>query len=363
MRIGLRKWACCLALCLPAAAYAEPEALEVPFEKSDAKAAQKEWAKEWKSPATFKNETGMEMVIIPPGEFEMGSNDEQAKAEFTGMVEQSPEEVREKIDPMWFKRETPKHSVTISEPFYMAKTEVTRGQFAKFVKATGYKTEAEKSEKGGWGLNKDGKLVQDPKFSWKEVGFEQTDEHPVINVTYNDAEAFCEWLSDEEDEEYRLPTEAEWEYACRGGTETRFYNGDDSEKVVKVGNVADASFKNAGLTPGYGAPLKADDEYVFTAPSGQFEENAFGLVDMHGNIWELCDDWFGAYSDKDQEDPEGPKEGANVVSRGGGWGSDVRFARSSFRNMSGPGDWGYDTGFRVVSVYDDDDDDDSDDDK
>ena len=129
------------------------------------------------------------------------------------------------------------------------------------------------------------------KYSWRNAGFEQTDEHPVVNVSWNDAVAFCKWLSRKEGKTYRLPTEAEWEYACRAGTTTRYYSGDDPETLAKVGNVADATAKAKFANWKY--TIKASDGYVFTAPVGQFTPNAFGLYDMHGNAWQWCADRYG----------------------------------------------------------------------
>ena len=129
------------------------------------------------------------------------------------------------------------------------------------------------------------------KYSWRNTGFEQTDEHPVVNVSWNDAVAFCKWLSKKEGKTYRLPTEAEWEYACRAGTTTRYYSGDDPETLAKVGNVADAALK--AKFPDWKYTIKASDGYVFTAPVGKFKPNAFGLYDMHGNAWQWCADWYG----------------------------------------------------------------------
>ena len=103
----------------------------------------------------------------------------------------------------------------------------------------------------------------------------------MLNVSWNDAVAFCEWLSRKEGRAYRLPTEAEWEYACRAGTTTRYYCGDDPERLAKVGNVGDATLRKA--IPDFKFTIRASDGYVFTAPVGRFRPNAFGLYDMHGN--------------------------------------------------------------------------------
>ena len=121
---------------------------------------------------------------------------------------------------------------------------------------------------------------------WRNSGFEQTDGHPVVNVSWNDAQAFCDWLSRKESKKYCLPTEAQWEYACRGRTQTRFYFGDDEEDLAKYGNVADASARKK--FPDWSWTIKADDGYVFTAPVGHYQPNGFGLYDMHGNVWQWC---------------------------------------------------------------------------
>ena len=111
----------------------------------------------------------------------------------------------------------------------------------------------------------------------------------MVNVSWNDAVAFCEWLSRQEGQTYRLPTEAEWEYACRAGTTTRYCSGDDAETLAAVANVADATAK--AKFPDW-ATIAARDGYVFTAPVGRFRANAWGLHDMHGNVWEWCSDGY-----------------------------------------------------------------------
>jgi hypothetical protein len=137
--------------------------------------------------------TGMKFVRIPKGTFTMGS----------------PKEEGGDAD------EQPSQEVTLTKDFYLGVYEVTRGQFRKFVDDAGYRTEAEADGKGGFAW--DGKeFKQDPKYTWRSPGFEQTDDHPVVNVSWNDAVKFAEWLSKKDGREYRLPTEAEWEYSCSG---------------------------------------------------------------------------------------------------------------------------------------------------
>jgi sulfatase modifying factor 1 len=230
-------------------------------------------------------------------------------------------------------------------------TEVTRGQFRRFIHETGYKTEAEKDGKGGSGWNEEKKdFEQDPKYTWLNPGFEQTDEHPVVNVSWNDAVAFCEWLTRVEGLTYRLPTEAEWEYACRAGTTTKYFNGDDAESLSTVANVADGTARTK--YQGWTWAIAARDGFVYTAPVAQFRPNAFGLHDMHGNVWEWCRDGYAAdyYRRSPKEDPTGPAQAATRVFRGAGWFCHPHSGYSAGRGRSMPGYRCADVGFRVARV-------------
>ena len=171
----------------------------------------------------------MELVLIPAGEFKMGSA--ESAEDTAAFFNKTYAEDFLKAD--FFKDEHPQHRVRITKPFYLGTYHVTRGQFRQFVADAGYKTDAEKGEKpGAWGWDPDKKVFGfSEKYSWRNAGFEQTDEHPVVNVSWNDAVEFCKWLSKKESKTYRLPTEAEWEYACRAGTTTRYYSGDDPENA------------------------------------------------------------------------------------------------------------------------------------
>jgi formylglycine-generating enzyme required for sulfatase activity len=189
------------------------------------------------------------------------------------------------------------------------------------------------------------------KYSWRNPGFEQTDEHPVVCVSWNDAAAFCKWLGGKEGRPHRLPTEAEWEYACRAGTTTRYSSGDDPETLAGAGNVADAAVKTK--FPGLAQhALKAGDGYVFTSPAGSFRPNAFGLYDMHGNAWQACADWYGAeyYAASPADDPVGPDSGNGRVHRGGSWFVGPADARSAGRSGAAPDHRGNGTGFRVAGT-------------
>ncbi len=275
----------------------------------------------------FSESLKMRFVTIPAGTFRMGSPDD--------------EEGRDSD-------EGPQHNVRISRDFRMAVHEVTRGQFAAFVRETGYQTEAEKGGGNNYGFNTaTGSFEADPKYNWRNPGYPQTDDHPVVLVTWNDSKAFCEWLSRHDNRRYRLPTEAEWEYACRGGSTTRYWNGDDQEGLAKIANVADGTAKQ---TFSAWTTITARDGHVFTAPAGSFPANAFGLHDMHGNVWEWCADWFDSdyYENSPAADPQGPSSGSSRVLRGGSWGDEPYDVRCAVRYFNTP-DFRYNYfGFRVV---------------
>ena len=332
-------------------------------------------AQEANKPTDIKqitNSIGMKLTLIPSGEFMMGSGESiEAMAAFF--------KKNYGMDLMVavFKDEHPQHRVRITKPFYLGTYHVTRGQFREFVKETGYLTDAEKGAKvtdaekaknpGVYGSNprkyrvfreenpgaegwdperKD--LVFNAKYSWRNAGFAQTDEHPVVIISWNDAAAFCKWLSPKEGKTYRLPTEAEWEYACRAGTTTRYYSGDDPESLAKVGNVADAT-ATAKFSERKDA-IKASDGHVFTSPVGSFKPNAFGLYDMHGNAWQWCLDWYGEhyYAKSPTDDPTGPGCDDFRVLRGGSWYEGSIAALCAVRSWQTPCQRNCTMGFRVA---------------
>ena len=273
------------------------------------------------------NTLGMKLVHVPSGTFFMGSPLTEAGRE----------------------KEETQHEVELTKGFYLGAHEVTVGQFREFVKATKHQTDPEKDGKGSWVPDAVGKFVMDAKLTWKNPGFEQTDDHPVVNVSWDDAKAFCKWLSEKEKKTYRLPTEAEWEYACRAGTKTAFVHGEDPEGLSAVGNVADAAAR--AKFPGWTLGIKSKDGHTFTAPVGQFKKNDFGLYDMHGNVWEWCGDWYepNSYPKEKQLDPTGAATGKTKVQRGGGWSSDSKRLRSAARVGRDPSVYrGCYLGFRVV---------------
>ncbi len=288
------------------------------------------------------NSIGMKLALIPSGNFEMGSGESAEKtAAYLGGIYSKAVNAGDLQD------EYPPHGVLITRPFYLGACHVTRGQFRQFVADTGYRTDAEKAVKPGavgWDAEKK-HFAFDAKYSWRNTGFEQTDEHPVVNVSFNDATAFCRWLGRKEGKQYRLPSEAQWEYACRAGTSTRWWCGDDAEGLAQAANVADAAFK--AKFPNTDC-IKASDGYVFTSPVASFRANPLGLYDMHGNAWQWCADWYDAayYDVSPPEDPDGPASGARRALRGGCFGPSD--ARSASRGRSPPDARLPNTGFRVT---------------
>jgi formylglycine-generating enzyme required for sulfatase activity len=259
---------------------------------------------------SFANTIGLELVRIDAGEFLMGS---------------PPEEKGRAAN------EGPQRKVRITKPFYLGKYPVTRGQFRVFVESNkGYKTEAETDGKGT-GFEKMFPKIG-PEFTWRNPGFAQTDEHPVVLVTWNDAQAFLNWLSEKEKRRYTLPTEAEWEYACRAGSKTAFFFGDDPQRLGEYAWFVDNSRIRG------------------TTLVGQGKANAWGLRDMYGNAAQWCQDRFGNdyYRLGENVDPQGPREGGHrVVRGGGGFYSNQEHCRSAYRQGYFPNAAEFNVGFRV----------------
>jgi sulfatase modifying factor 1 len=259
------------------------------------------------------------MVVVPGGKFAMGSSALQEG-----------------------RSDVPQHVVNISRPFAVAKFSVTRGEFLAFVTENNYTTQGGctvLTERDGWQLQE--------ARSWRSPGFAQDSRHPVVCVNWNDAKAFVTWLSKKTAQQYRLLTEAEWEYVARAGTTTQYYFGDSSNDFCRFGNGPDQSLKTVFSVPGL---LSCDDGYRYTAPVGSFPPNAFGLYDMHGNVMQWVED-CGNSSYRNA-----PKNGlpwtsgdcTQRVERGGSWSFLPEMLPSSSRWMI-PLDSRFDTlGFRVA---------------
>ena len=272
---------------------------------------------------TFTNSIGMKLRFIPAGKFTMGSSQE----EIDFWIKQN-DRISSGIA---CAREHPQHEVEITQPFYVGQTEVTVGQFRRFVNATGYKMLAEQDDGAYRGFpNGDWKMVANT--NWLEPGYAQTDDHPVVCVSWNDAVEFCKWLSNQESKTYRLPTEAEWEYSCRAGSKGRWCFGDDE------GALRD---------------WVGDNSQTHSWPVAGLKANAWGLYDMHGNVSEWCQDVYDPnyYKNSPPQDPPGPAAGDERVIRGGGWlwhdAWSSRSATRHYHHRAGSGNFG---GFRVVQV-------------
>jgi formylglycine-generating enzyme required for sulfatase activity len=323
---------------LPAGA---PAPAVAPFYAATAKRHQQTWADFLGVDVESENSIGMKLVLIPPGEFDMGSTDDEIARLVAEAIPENGSRYIERVP-----TEAPRHRVRITKPFWLSRHELTRGQFRQFVEDSGYQTETERDGTGGWGYVDD-QWVQDSRFVWNadvipvvsRMGpdVEQTDEHPVVNVSWNDAAAFCKWLSQKEGVKCHLPSEAQWEYACRAGTTTSWYCG-ESETELEEHAWFSANARGS------------------THPAGQLLPNPWGLHDMHGNVWEWCQDWLAEdyYGASPPDDPLGPSEGSFRVYRGGSWRLIGESAcRAAFRWWSWPDYRDINRGFRVAAVLGD----------
>jgi formylglycine-generating enzyme required for sulfatase activity len=310
----------------PVKAPLPPRPLVAPFDKATAQAGQESWARHLRAPVEFANDHGQRFRLIPPGEFLMGSS----AAERERMLKLYP---LLKAERMHYESQ---HRVRLTRPWYLSIHAVTVGQFSRFVSQTGYKTDAER---------------EDGCLTWKNPGFAQTDSHPVVNVSWNDATAYASWLGKLLNCEYRLPSEAEWEFACRAGTTTAFWNGDDVEALTQVANIADATAKDRFKGHPNLIHQKSSDGFAFTSPVGQYPANPFGLHDMHGNVGEWCQDWYGPYPAGEVTDPAGPLDGSARVIRGGSFADRADFCRSAFGSWIFPTSRTYYLGFRLALSF------------
>ena len=218
------------------------------------------------------NSIGMKLTLVPSGEFMMGSKESAEKTAAFFHKTYGEDFLNADLS------RTSIRSTGYGSPS-RSTWAPTMSRGASFGNSSPTRLQDGRGEgrEPGVGMELDKKKFDfNEKYSWQNAGFEQTDEHPVVNVSWNDAVAFCKWLSQKEGKTYRLPTEAEWEYACRAGTTTRYYSGDDPETLAKVGNVADAAYK--AKFPDWKFTIKASDGYVFTSPVGKFKPNASGCT-------------------------------------------------------------------------------------
>jgi sulfatase modifying factor 1 len=258
--------------------------------------------------------------------------------------------------------EHPEHYVFIND-FYMGKYEITIAEYKMFIDASGYKTEVEKR---GYSYNYGVNSFEE----WKGVTWKHDEQGnrrhvseydlPVTNITWNDANAYCQWLSAKTGQEYHLPTEAEWEYAARCGSRGYNYSwGNDSPSGMNGGNICDESFAKVYDTPSSGYWHGYNDGYLLSAPVGKFNPNDFGLYDMTGNVVEWCWDWNsanyyeicqknGETTNRVINNPRGTLSGEYKVMRGGSFNADPYRLRAARRGWGYPYYSFYFLGFRVA---------------
>jgi len=288
-----------------------PPKTVAPFDAAQATQFQKGWADYLCVPVVREVDLGgkvkVKMTLIPPGTFQMGSP--EGEAGHTGA-------------------EGPQHSVEITRPFYLGVYPVTKGQFTAFVRDDDYQTEAEKAgDKATW--RKPGVL------GWA-ADYAQTDDDPVVEVSWNDAAKFCEWLGKKVKGKCELPTEGQWEYACRAGMRTAYFFGGDPKTLD--------DYAWYGEIPGH------------THPAGGKKPNPWGLFDMGGNVWQWCKDYQGYYSSGDVKDPIRMDKASSDdrvfpldarVFRGGSWCANAENCRAAYRRWDLPGSRYDYLGFRV----------------
>ncbi|MEN6495173.1 MAG: formylglycine-generating enzyme family protein, partial [Thermoguttaceae bacterium] len=283
-----------------------------PLDAAAVRALQERGANEQSVPWETANSIGMKLVFVPAGEFEMGSTSAEIERWLGGLKDKKVEWQRQLLP-----TEAPRHRVKITRPFYLGAYEVTQAEYQQVIGRNPSAFSAGGQQKAA-------------------VEGKDTGRHPVENVSWEDAMEFCRKLSDSPEEKtagrvYRLPTEAEWEYACRAGTCAQWNCGDDPATLREVAWFAGC---NSGVTH----------------PVGQKSPNALGAYDLHGNVTEWCMDWAGPdyYAYSPANDPQGISSGSARVFRGGGWWSEPVACRSAFRSSQPPMVRHYVQGFRVV---------------
>ncbi|MBT7307327.1 MAG: formylglycine-generating enzyme family protein, partial [Gammaproteobacteria bacterium] len=246
----------------------------------------------------ISNSLGMNFRLIPAGSFTMGSP--------------TSEEGRD--------RDESQHQVTISQPFYLQTTEVTNAQYRR------YRASHDSGDYNGHDLN--------------------GDSQPVVKVSWYDANDFAQWLSAEEGVDYRLPSEAELEYATRAGTTTARWWGDDADQACGNANAKDQAASAVGLS---GSIHNCNDGYVVTAPVASFQPNPWGLYDTLGNVYEWsCSEYNSSYSGVESTCNNNANDSANRVRRGGSWNGGPRYVRSAYRVWLRPDRTSDVIGFRLA---------------
>ena len=267
-------------------------------------------------------------VPVPAGTFEMGCVPQDSLCEAS---------------------EKPRHPVTLTKPFWMARTETTVAQFRQFVAATGYRTKAERTGRGRFWRLDISEWDWIDGLSWRAPFARSSaapDDWPALQVSWEDADAYCRWSGG------RLPTEAEWERAARGGVDGKLHVWGDAALPVVAGvpQVNGPDARTATAFPTFAHFQGYDDAYAKVAPVGSFPPNPYGLFDMAGNAYEWTADWNDdrPYPAGAAIDPTGPETGTEKAVRGAGWGYPPDQFRVSFRGLAGLDFWTATFGFRCV---------------
>jgi sulfatase modifying factor 1 len=263
-----------------------------------------------------------EMVVVPSGSFIMGST--------------TAETTREGAPDRDAANEKPQHRVTIVKPFAVMKTEVTRGAFSHFVAASGHTPpdgcKVWDTEANAWG-------IMSADHSWRDPGFPQADDHPVVCVAWGDAVAYADWMLKRAGHAYRLLTDAEFEWLLRAGTETVRWWGDGRGAACDFANVSDLTkAETLKISADPATTFQCRDGFVHTAPVASFKPNPFGLYDLFGNAWEWTMDCFARTYDGAPTDGSARLEGdcSERVIRGGAWHADPWYVRAAKHDWSPP---------------------------
>jgi formylglycine-generating enzyme required for sulfatase activity len=245
------------------------------------------------------------MVVVPRGQFVMGSPKTESGHQ---------------------KEEGPQHEVTIPVAFAVGKFEILKSEYETFATETARKME------GCWAFGENSGLPEEKAdLSFRNPGYEQTDKHPVACMSWEDARAYVEWLSKKTGANYRLLSEAEWEYSARAGSQQRFSYGDDPAQLCRSGNGADADASKH--LPKEWTYYHCSDGYVYSATGGVYEPNSFGLYDMTGNIWEWVEDCYhDSYVGAPTDGTAWTKKKCQEhILRGGSWSHDAQYLRLAYR--------------------------------
>ena len=309
-----------------------PPPAVAPFDAAKAKEHQAAWAKHLGVPVEITNSIGMKLVLIPPGEFDMGSTPEEIARE----LEYAQHNKISNKCLQGLPSEVPRHRVKITKPFCLAMCPVTQAEYESVMGANPSNFTEKQVDVSSFNPSLSEADVKCRLDSYKLAVGKDTSRHPVEKVNWDEAMEFCRKLSAVPTERaarhvYRLPTEAEWEYACRAGTTTRWFCGDDEAGVADVAWI----YMNSG---------------GMTHPAGEKKPNAWNLYDMHGNVQQWCADWYSKdyYSQLQSSDPIGAPTGSNRVARGGDWHFSSCACRSAFRLSGEPTSRLHIRGFRVV---------------